>query len=85
MLGAAAWRAGRYRGSRVIRHGPAMRRLAGALLACWGLWLFIEGLRDWGLAADGLSRMVNLMFIVGVPLWFGIGLAIVLRRGRGHR
>ena len=69
-------------GSRLVRAGGRLRRLAGVGLICWGAWLFVLGIRNWGQSADGFDRLLNLMFVVGGPLWLLIGLALALRRGR---
>ena len=69
-------------GSRLVRAGGWLRRLAGVGLSCWGAWLFVLGIRHWGQSADGFDRLLNLMFVVGGPLWLLIGLALALRRGR---
>lgn len=71
-------------GSRLVRAGGWLRRLAGVGLGCWGAWMFILGIRQWGQSADGLERLLNLVYLVGGPLWFLIGLALALRRGRGE-
>ncbi len=68
-------------GSRVVRAGGWVRRLAGIGLACWGAWLLVLGIRAWG-ASAGIDRMMNLVFVVGGPLVIAIGLALALRRGR---
>lgn len=68
-------------GSRVVRAGGWVRRLAGIGLACWGAWLLVLGIRDWG-ASAGIDRMMNLVFVVGGPLVIVVGLALALRRGR---
>lgn len=68
-------------GSRVVRAGGWVRRLAGILLAGWGAWLLVVGIRAWG-ASAGIDRMMNLMFVVGGPLVILVGLALALRRGR---
>ncbi|MCO4093941.1 MAG: hypothetical protein HEQ37_07605 [Acidovorax sp.] len=68
-------------GSRVVRAGGWVRRLAGILLAGWGAWLLVLGIRAWG-ASAGIDRMMNLMFVVGGPLVILVGLALALRRGR---
>jgi hypothetical protein len=69
-------------GSTLVRAGGWLRRLAGVGLSCWGAWLFVLGIRNWGQSADGFDRLLNLLFVVGGPLWFLIGLALALRRGR---
>lgn len=69
-------------GSRLVRAGGWLRRLAGAGLGCWGAWLFVLGMQRWGQAADGVDRLMTLMFVVGGPFWLLIGLALALRRGR---
>lgn len=69
-------------GSRLVRAGVWLRRLGGIGLSCWGAWLLVIGIRHWGQSAHGLDRLLNLMFVVGGPLFLLIGLAIALRRGR---
>lgn len=69
-------------GSRLVRAGGWLRRLGGIGLGCWGAWLFVLGIRHWREAADGIDRLMNLMFVVSGPLFLLIGLAIALRRGR---
>lgn len=69
-------------GSRLVRAGGWFRRLAGVGISCWGAWLFVLGIRHWGQAADGVDRLMNLVFVVGGPLWFLIGLALARGRGR---
>ena len=68
-------------GSRVVRAGGWLRRLAGVGLGCWGAWLLVIGIRQWG-QSTGVDRMLNLVFVVGGLLWLVIGLALALRRGR---
>jgi hypothetical protein len=69
-------------GSRLVRAGGLLRRLAGIGLSCWGAWLLVLGVRHWGQSADGFDRLLNLAFLVGGPLWLLIGLVLALRRGR---
>lgn len=69
-------------GSRLVRAGGWLRRLAGVGIGCWGAWLFVLGIRHWGESADGFDRLLNLMFVFGGPLWLLMGLALALRRGR---
>lgn len=69
-------------GSRLVRAGGWLRRSAGIALSCWGVWLFVLGIRDWGQSAEGFDRLLNLAFVVGGPLWFLMGLALALRSGR---
>ncbi|MEC5397396.1 hypothetical protein [Uliginosibacterium sp. H1] len=69
-------------GSRLVRAGGWLRRVAGIGIGCWGAWLFILGVRHWGQSADGFDRLLNLMFVVGGPLFLLMGLALALRRGR---
>lgn len=69
-------------GSRLVHAGGWLRRLAGIGISCWGAWLLVLGIRDWGQSADGFDRLLNLMFVVGGPLWLLIGLKLALRRGR---
>jgi hypothetical protein len=70
-------------GSRLVRAGGWLRRLAGIAIACCGAWLTVLGIRHWGQSADGLDRLLTLMFVVAGPFWLLIGMALVLRRGRG--
>ena len=72
-------------GSRLVRAGGWLRRLIGVAISCCGAWLLVVGIRQWGQSADGFDRLLNLMFVVGGPLWFLIGLALALRRGRDGR
>lgn len=69
-------------GSTVVRALGWLRRLAGIAIACWGAWLLVLGIQNWGQSADGFDRLLNLMFVVGGPLWLIIGIALALRRGR---
>jgi len=69
-------------GSRLVSGGSIIRRLAGGGLACWGAWLFVAGIRNWGHQSDGVDRLLTLMFVVSGPLWFLIGLALALRGKR---
>ncbi|HEY8881504.1 MAG TPA: hypothetical protein VIN03_28310 [Roseateles sp.] len=69
-------------GSRLVRAGSIIRRLVGGGLACWGAWLFVAGIRNLGHQSDGADRLLNLMFVVGGPLWFLIGMALALRGSR---
>lgn len=69
-------------GSRLVRAGGWLRRMAGVGIACWGAWLLVLGIREWGQSADGIDRMLNLAFVVGGPMFLLIGLALALRRGR---
>lgn len=55
--------------------------IRGILLAGWGAWLLVVGIRAWE-ASAGIDRMMNLVFVVGGPLVIVVGLALALRRGR---
>jgi len=68
-------------GSRLVRAGGWLRRLAGVGIGCWGAWLLVLGLRHWQ-QSDGIDRLMNLMFVVGGPLFLLLGLTFALRRGR---
>jgi hypothetical protein len=69
-------------GSKMVRALAWLRRLAGIAIGCWGAWLLVLGIRNWGQSADGFDRLLNLMFVVGGPLWLLVGIALALGRGR---
>ena len=69
-------------GSTMVRALGWLRRLAGIAIACWGAWLFVMGILNWGQSADGFNRLLNIMFVVGGPFWLFIGLKLARRRGR---
>lgn len=69
-------------GSKLVRAGGWLRRLAGVGISCWGAWLFVLGIQHWGQSAGGFDRLLNLMFVFGGPVWLIIGLALALGRGR---
>lgn len=69
-------------GSQVVRIGSWLRRSAGVVLAGWGLWMLVLGVRQWGQAPGGVDRMMNLVFVVGGALMLLLGLATALRGGR---
>lgn len=70
-------------GSGMARAFGWLRRLTGIAIACWGAWLFVLGIQRWGQSTDGYDLLLNMVFVVGGPLWCLVGMAIALRRGRG--
>jgi hypothetical protein len=70
-------------GSGIARALGWLRQFTGIAIACWAAWLFILGIQRWGQSTDGYDVLVTWVFVVGGPLWFLVGVAIALRRGRG--
>lgn len=69
-------------GAWLVRAGGWLRRLAGLGLSCWGAWMLVLGIRHWGSSAEGVDRLMNLMFLAGGPVFVLVGLALARRRGR---
>jgi hypothetical protein len=70
-------------GSGMARALGRLRRFSGVAVACWAAWLFVLGIQRWGQSTDGYDVLVTWVFVFGAPLWFLVGVAIALRRGRG--